>query len=175
MNYDFSLVHRLCFYVSVSFLYITSILSTQPTPKVILSTQLCHLICSQSLDFAAFDRIENAVKSHLNATNPLKSEPFHTPDFRPLTSTRHTQHVIVRLLANISISSEKPYFVGFRHLFYLINFQLLIRLFFIISLILLLPLLNYSLVLQLFLLLFSLYYQLSSFAQFVIYLIRNHD
>jgi len=74
--------------------------------------------------------IETAVRSHQNATNPLKSEPFCTPTFPPLTSTRHTQHVIVRLFANISITDEKPYFVGFRQLFYLISFQLFIRLFY---------------------------------------------
>ena len=85
----FVLMCPFLFYVSI--LSTTIILSTQPAPKVILSTQLCHSICSQSLNFTAFDRIENAVKSHLNATNPLKSKPFYTLDFRPLTSTRHPQ------------------------------------------------------------------------------------
>lgn len=127
MNYDFSLVHRLCFNVSVSFLYFTLILSTtiilstQPYYLSILSTQLCHSICFLSLNFTAFNKIENAVKSHLNATNPLKPKPSYTPTFQPVTSTRHTPHVIVRLLANISISDKKPYFMGFQHLFYLIN------------------------------------------------------
>ena len=116
MNYDFSLVHRLCFNVSVSFLYFTSILSTtiilstQPYYLSILSTQLCHSICSLSLNFTAFDRIENAVKSHLNATNPLKSKPFHTPDFRPVTSTRHTQHVILRLFRKLVYKCSKALF-----------------------------------------------------------------
>ena len=125
MNYDFSLVHRLCFYVSVSVLYITSILSTtiilstQPYYLSILSTQLCHSICPLSLNFTAFDKIENAVKSHLNATNPLKPKPSYTPTFQPVTSTRHTQRVIARLFANISINSEKSYFVGFRQFFIL--------------------------------------------------------
>lgn len=107
------------FYTSI--LSTTIILSTQPYYISILSTQLCHLICFLSLNFRKFDRIENAVKSHLNATNPLKPKPFHTPTFQPLTSTRHTQRVIVRLLVNISISDKKPYFMGFQHLFYLIN------------------------------------------------------
>ena len=113
MNYDFSLVHRLYFYVSVSVLYITSILSTtiilstQPYNISILSTQLCHSICSLSLNFTAFNKIKNAVKSHLNATNPLKPKPSYTPTFPPVTSTRHTQHVIVRLFQEICLWFEK--------------------------------------------------------------------
>ena len=163
-------------------------LSTQPPlnnpisttyPISNLSTQLSHPKSSGYVS-AQYNKQKIREPEQFFQTVPTPGTPLFSALFRyfifpPVTSTRHTQHVIVRLFANISISAKKPYFVGFRQLFYLINFQLLIRLFFIISLILLLPLLNYSLVLQLFLLLFSLYYQLSSFAQFVVYLIRNHD
>ncbi len=87
-----SFVSNLQFDFYTSILSTTIILSTQPYYISILSTQLCHSICSLSLNFKEFDRIENAVKSHLNATNSLKPKPFHTLDFRPVTSTRHTQH-----------------------------------------------------------------------------------
>ena len=58
--FAFCPLYQICnlhFYTSI--LSTTITLSTQPTPKVILSTQACHSICSQILDFAAFDRIIN--------------------------------------------------------------------------------------------------------------------
>ena len=100
------------FISNLQFDFYTSILSTQPYYLSILSTQLCYSICSLSLNSKEFDRIENTVKSHLNATNPLKSEPFHTPDFRPLTSTRHTQHVILRLFSKHIYKCKNTLFRG---------------------------------------------------------------
>lgn len=81
-----SFVSNLQFDFYTSILSTTIILSTQPYYISTLSTQLYHLICSLSLNFKEFNRIENTVKSHLNATNSLKPKPFHTLDFRLVTS-----------------------------------------------------------------------------------------
>ena len=90
--FAFCPLYQICnlhFYASI--LSTTIILSTQPYYISILSTLACHSVCFLSLNFKEFDRIENAVKSHLNATNSLKPKTFHTLDFRPLDiNTTHT-------------------------------------------------------------------------------------
>ncbi len=49
------------------------------SPKVILSTQLCHLICYQSPDFAEFDRIINIENLPSKYYKSLETKAFsHT-------------------------------------------------------------------------------------------------
>ena len=57
-------------------------------------------------------------------------KPFHAPTFQPVTPTRHTQHVILMLLANISIPLK---FMILKAFTALLAYQLyfLIRLFYI--------------------------------------------
>ena len=125
--------------VILFFLYI---LSTQPLlnnpisttyPISNLSTQLSHPKCSgyvsAQYNKQKIRKSEQFFQIVQASGNPLFSALFRYSISPPVTSTRHTQHVIVRLFANISISAEKPYFLGFRQLFYLINLLLLIRLF----------------------------------------------
>ena len=95
------------FYASI--LSTTIILSTQPAPKVILSTQLCHSICSQSLNFTAFDRIINIGKPLFKCHNPLEIRAFSHTYFSTLDI--NTTHSTCTLRPNISTAFKLQYIV----------------------------------------------------------------
>ena len=102
------------FYASI--LSTTIILSTQPAPKVILSTQLCHSICSQSLNFTAFDRIINIGKPLFKCHNPLEIRAFSHTYFSTLdiNTTHSTWHERIK-------STPIIFFYLQKHINYIFN------------------------------------------------------
>ena len=86
----------------VSILSTIIILSTQPTPKVILSTQLYLSIRSQSLDFTAFDRIINIRKPPLKCRKSLEIKAFSHTYFSTLDiNTTHSTYLPLSKLNHI--------------------------------------------------------------------------
>ena len=100
----FVLMCPFLFYVSI--LSTTIILSTQPAPKVILSTQLCHSICSQSLNFTAFNRITNIGKPLFKCHNPLEIRAFSHTYFSTLDI--NTTHSTVLPLSHKTFLTSLP-------------------------------------------------------------------
>lgn len=103
------------------------ILSTQHTlnnlisttsPISNLSTQLSHPKSSGYVS-AQYNKQKIREPEQFYQTVPTPGNPLFSAFFSysispPVTQTRHTQHVIVRLLPNISTNAKMPYFVGFR-------------------------------------------------------------